>query len=68
MLELKLYQNSDDIQGVDYLIHSLSFEVVFETDLDLFTFKVPYLLNLLLNSQINLLTHDLQGIQEKDEL
>jgi len=50
------------------LIHSLSFEVVFETDLDLFTFKVPYLLNLLLNSQINLLTHDLQGIQEKDEL
>ena len=31
------------------MLNSLSFEVVIETSMDDFTFKVPYLLNLLLN-------------------
>lgn len=33
------------------LQHSLSFEVVFETSLDDFTFKVPFMLNLLLDPE-----------------
>lgn len=49
MIELKLIQQTDNIQNLQNLINSLTLNCSIKTNIDTFDFKIPFLLNIFLN-------------------